>query len=306
MLSPIVGTSGSDVRALAVGHRERAQRTSLDVLQRIRHGVDPGLHPAGEHVGDQRHAAAIRHVHDVGAGRELEQFDRQMADGAGAERAHVDLAGIGLGVGDQFRHRLRRECRRCDQHERQRDEAADRRDVAQEVERQLLVEGGVDRVGGGGQQDGVAVGRRADHRLRRDVVGGAGLVLDHHRLAEALRQEVGHDPRQDVGGAAGRIRHDPADRPGREVAAAAAPFAQKAKACEQYGNEAANTSHHDLPARIAAREACAAILLFELTRAYRGTTRATNAPAVLGVRERRGRRRQWENSPFAIIRWCGW
>ena len=50
------------------------------------------------------------------------------------------------------------------------DEAGDRRDVADEVERQILVERGVDAVGGIDQQQRVAVGRRTRRHLGADVV----------------------------------------------------------------------------------------------------------------------------------------
>jgi hypothetical protein len=64
---------------------------------------------------------------------------------------------------------------------------ADRRGVLEEVEVELLVIRRVDRVGGVGEQQRVAVGGRADHRLGRDVGGGAGAVLDHELLAEPVR-----------------------------------------------------------------------------------------------------------------------
>ena len=73
-------------------------------------------------------------------------------------------------------------------HVRHPGDAGDRRDVAQEVERQMLVERGVDAVGRIDQQDRVAVGRGVRHRLGADIVAGAGPVLDDELLAEPLGQ----------------------------------------------------------------------------------------------------------------------
>src|SRR5262249_30868067 len=44
---------------------------------------------------------------------------------------------------------------------------------------------------------------------------GARFVFDHDRLTEPLGQPRGHDPRHDVGPAAGRKADDPAQRPRR-------------------------------------------------------------------------------------------
>ena len=51
------------------------------------------------------------------------------------------------------------------------------------------------------EQDMIVVGR--DERSDRDVAVAARPVLDHDRLAPKLRQLVGHQPRADVGSAAG-------------------------------------------------------------------------------------------------------
>src|SRR5262249_28543552 len=65
------------------------------------------------------------------------------------------------------------------------------------------------------EQQRVAVGRRVDHGLDGDIAAGARLVFDHDRLAESLRQPRSHDPRDDIGPAAGRKSDDPAQRPRR-------------------------------------------------------------------------------------------
>ena len=68
-------------------------------------------------------------------------------DGADAGRRHVDLARIGLGIGDELGNGLGRN-RWIHHHDiGHADDARDRRDVADEIEIELVVERRVDRVG---------------------------------------------------------------------------------------------------------------------------------------------------------------
>ena len=60
-------------------------------------------------------------------------------------------------------------------------------------------------------QERVAVGRRLGRRLGADHAAGAAAVLDDELLAEGLAELVGPGPGDDVGGAAGRERHDDLD-----------------------------------------------------------------------------------------------
>ena len=59
----------------------------------------------------------------------------------------------------------------------------------------------------------VAVGRRFRFVFGRDHAAGAGAVLDHDRLAENFRHFLRHDPRGDVGAAAGAEADQHLDRP---------------------------------------------------------------------------------------------
>jgi hypothetical protein len=76
----------------------------------------------------------------------LEQFTGNMISGTDAGRRHVNLAGIGLGVGDELGSRLDRDGwihlhdKRLAVHPRDRD------DVADQIEIKFLVERGVDSV----------------------------------------------------------------------------------------------------------------------------------------------------------------
>ncbi len=66
------------------------------------------------------------------------------------------------------------------------------------------------------QQQRVAIGRRAGNLLRAQVAGGAGLVLDHERLAHAVAQLLRQQAHHDVIGAARRVRHNDLDGLGGE------------------------------------------------------------------------------------------
>src|SRR5439155_10224098 len=59
----------------------------------------------------------------------------------------------------------------------------------------------------------VAVGRGPGDGLHADVAGGAGAVIDDHRLPEAFGEFLRNDARRDVGRPAGRKGNDHAERP---------------------------------------------------------------------------------------------
>jgi hypothetical protein len=62
---------------------------------------------------------------------------------------------------------------------------------------------------------GVAVGRRAHRAADADGARSSGDVLDDDRLAEAPPHAFGEKPRQHIGCAARRERHDQRHRPRR-------------------------------------------------------------------------------------------
>ena len=188
-----------------------------------------------------------------------------------AGRRHVDLARVGFDVVDELLDGLRRHVVVDHHHVRHAHEAADRRDVADEVERQLLVERRVDAVRRIDQQHGVAVGRRREHGFDREVVAGAGLVLDDELLAGLLRQVLPDQARQDVGGAARHVADEPVDRLGRIVGAPNAGSARsgsgdQAQRRQTQENHDASSLHFS-PYRGAAM---AAVVLFVQGRKVRG------------------------------------
>jgi hypothetical protein len=131
-----------------------------------------------------------------------------------AERV-IDLAGIGLGVGDEFRngiggkgwihfHRVSGACH-----------AGDWGDVADEIEIELVVKRRVDGVRDIDQEEGIAVRGRAHGRLGGDIAASPWPVIDDELLAEPLRQPLSHQACWNVGRTTCSTRNDQANRPPR-------------------------------------------------------------------------------------------
>ena len=91
----------------------------------------------------------------------------------------------------------------------------DRRDVADEIEIELVVERRVDRVESTDQEQRVAVGRGTRDRLGGDVAAGSRTVVDDERLTEPLREPLTYQARRDVRTASGREANNDAHRPRR-------------------------------------------------------------------------------------------
>ncbi len=216
-----------------VRHRDRAQRAGLqlfgDVLQVAQHG----LHMAGHQVVHRRRAALVGHMHDVDAELALEHLEAEMVGRSRAERGERRLAILRLRPGHEFSQRLRRHRRIDHQDVRAHREQRHSGEVAFPVIglRRHQQRRHQEAVGGGEQ--GVAVGRRRGHGLRRDGGAAAGLVLDHHRRLPLGGDDVGERAGDQVGAAARRERHHDADRMGGISVGAG-------RAGEQSGNEAKN------------------------------------------------------------------
>ena len=118
-------------------------------------------------------------------------------------RGVIELASIGLGVGDEFGNAVHRDGRTDHQDIGHTHDARDRIAVPQEIVVEVCVKGCVDGVGRIGKEERIAVGRRPDHVFGADIVGGAGPVLDHELAVEAARQPIGNQPRHHVDRAPG-------------------------------------------------------------------------------------------------------
>src|SRR5579872_7384720 len=131
-----------------------------------------------------------------------------MGSRAVARRAGIELAGLALGQRDQLLERFDRQVRIGRQNQGILARQNDRLEVAQRLVAERRIERevrGQRRVGG--EQKRVAVRRRLGDHLGADAAAGAGTVDDHHRLAPRLAQAVAELARQNVDGAARRVRH---------------------------------------------------------------------------------------------------
>ena len=221
---PLTGPGFGDRRhvrqcgaSLRARHRERGQLAGLDLRQRRRQVVEHQVHRAADQVEQRRPGAAVGEVEQVGAGHALEQLAAQMDRGAVAARRHVQLARIRARVADQVGDVLDagglRLGRVHHQHVRHPGHHRDRRQVLERVEWHLRIERRIDRLRADrAHQQRVAVGRRLRDEVGAEVAAGTRLVVDDEGLAERLAELRRERARQDVGGAAGRERHDDADR----------------------------------------------------------------------------------------------
>ena len=87
--------------ALRRRHRERPQLAVADARDRRGRGIDHGVEPAADHVGEGGDRTAIGHRGHLDAGAVLDPFSEQVIDAAAADDGVVHLAGRGAGPIDQ-------------------------------------------------------------------------------------------------------------------------------------------------------------------------------------------------------------
>ncbi len=98
------------------------------------------------------------------------------------------------------------------QHQRAAHATCDGRDIADEIEIELLVERRIDGVWRTNQKQRVTVGGRMHDCFGGCIAAGARPVLDDERVAEPLRQPLTDQTRENVVGAAGSKADDHAHR----------------------------------------------------------------------------------------------
>src|SRR5215831_14237395 len=103
----------------------------------------------------------------------------------GASRRKIDHAWMGPGIGNEFGDRLGRKRWIYQHYKRHPDDPGDRRDVADEIEVEFLIERRVTRVRPSNQEERIAVGRGAHDRFGGDIGGPARTVLNDEWLAQA-------------------------------------------------------------------------------------------------------------------------
>src|SRR6516164_8872648 len=82
------------------GHTKDAELTRFDISNGRGDSCEDDLYLPAEQIRVE--VAAIRNVNQVGPGHHVEQLPENMGRGAHAGGSHVDLARIGLSIGDEF------------------------------------------------------------------------------------------------------------------------------------------------------------------------------------------------------------
>src|SRR5260221_865904 len=192
---------------------ERAKHPAADVVDARGLGAKNAVPWSAQKRGNI--TATIRNVDQIDTGHHLELFAEDMRHGPAAGRSHVDLARIPLGVGNELRDRLGWNGW-IDHHDIEgAANARDRRDIADEIEIELLAERRVHRVRHSDEQERIAVRRCPDDAFSADVAAGTRSVLNDKWLPEPLRQRLTHETGDGVGCLACGKGDDDAHRPRR-------------------------------------------------------------------------------------------
>jgi hypothetical protein len=91
--------------------------------------------------------------------------------------------------------------------------ARDRRNVANEIEVQVLIDRRVPRVRSGGFKQRIAIGFCPSHHFGGDIAAGSRAIFDDELLPKPLREPLSGEPRDDVIDAAGGITDEQTHRP---------------------------------------------------------------------------------------------
>ena len=161
-----------------------------------------------DEVHGGRRAALVRDVDHVDAGDGGEQGAAEVGDAAGAGRTVVDASRLAPGVGNEFLDRFRGHRGMDHHHVGLARGLRDRRQVPEQVVRQLGVEPHVDRMARGDHGDRVAVRGRLGRDVHADSAVGAGPIVGDDRLPPALAQFLRYRARRNVGAATRRERDD--------------------------------------------------------------------------------------------------
>ena len=152
-------------------------------------------------------------MHDVELGAHLEELHGEMLRRARPGRGVGELAGLLARELDQLGKRIGREARMRHDHQRHQEDVGDRQEIDQRLVRQVGIEARIDAEGAARHDhQRVAVGCRGLAVLGGGNAAAARLVLDDDLLLPDVGQLLGHQAGEDVGGLAGRKRHDEAHR----------------------------------------------------------------------------------------------
>jgi len=221
---------------------EHAQLAGLH-LRREAGGVGRGHQVAAEQRLHQVGAALVGHVLQFDARLLRDAFGGQVRTGQGAGGAVGQLAGVGLGVGDEVGPGLERAV--AGHHDAE-GVAGHVQDIADVLDRVPVDLGGVAdaKHPQRGLRDGVAVRLRGLQLLHGQRAASARLVFHDHRLAQDLAGVLGELAHGDVRRAASREGDHQLDGLGREGLRMAGQRQQRA---EQGGGERGTSEHGASP-----------------------------------------------------------
>ena len=123
------------------------------------HGLGANLHLPTDQIEERRSPAAIGYVLHVDTGHHLEQLTRHMGRSPVAARRHVDFARVGLRISHELGDRSGRK-RWMNHHDLGlADDACYRREIADQIKIELVIECRIEGVAGPKHEERVAVRR---------------------------------------------------------------------------------------------------------------------------------------------------
>ena len=189
-------------RALRRADRQRDDLAVPDVGQRRRDRQIVEVDASGHHLGEGLDRSAERDVLDVDAGGKAQPLRGPVRGRAETGGCEVQHAGLRLGRRDQIADRLPALRRRGHQHARLHAEQRHRREIAERIVGQRLVQHDVGALRRRQQQDRVAVRLGLRDGGGADGAAAARPVFQHESLADLLRHLVEHDAGDGVAGVA--------------------------------------------------------------------------------------------------------
>ena len=145
--------------------------------------IESDVDPTRQQIGHRQCRALVRNFEHIDAGGCFQPFEGNATDRSIAVRDIGELAGVRLGVRDQFGQRLGRYAGVHHQEERRPRETADRRQVAGRIVAQRRFERRRDdEVALSAEQQRVSIGRRLGNQVCGDRSGSATFVFDGDRL----------------------------------------------------------------------------------------------------------------------------
>jgi hypothetical protein len=159
--------------------------------------------------------AAVGHMRDFDLRRRVQPRSSEVMRRPDPGRADRELAGIGLGIGDQLLDIVHGKRGMREQHERLSRDQPDRHEVVRHIVRDTPVHPLCQNSGRLHEQQSVSVGRRLGDEIGADHGAGTRSIFHRNRLLELLLQLLGQNACRSINPAAGCNRHHQCNWPRR-------------------------------------------------------------------------------------------